>query len=64
MYFSDWGGQTSIERAYMDGSHRKVIVDMPGRANGLTIDYGEKRLYWTAIETKSIESSDLFGKLT
>ncbi len=62
MYFSDWGRETSIARAYMDGTNRKTIVDRPGRANGLTIDYSEKRLYWTAIDSNSIKSSNLIGK--
>ena len=62
MYWSDFSGQSQIERAYMDGTHRKVIYK-GGRANGLTIDYMEKRLYWTSLDTNTIESADLYGKI-
>ena len=27
MYWSDWGEEAKIERAWMDGSHRQVIVN-------------------------------------
>ena len=62
MYWSDFSGQSQIERAYMDGTHRKVIYS-GGRANGLTIDYSEKRLYWTSLDTNTIESADLYGEI-
>ncbi|XP_022106372.1 low-density lipoprotein receptor-related protein 6-like [Acanthaster planci] len=60
MYWSDFSGQAQIERAYMDGTHRSVIY-RGGRANGLTIDYLERRLYWTSLDTNTIESADLLG---
>ena len=62
MFWSDHGVEPKIERAYMDGTHRNVIY-RGGRANGLTIDYLERRLYWTSLDTNSIESADLFGTL-
>lgn len=63
MYWSDWGGQGSIERAGMDGSTRTVILPRAGRANGLTVDHVEKRLYWSQLHgTPAIEVSDLDGK--
>ena len=27
MYWTDWGYRPRIERAYMDGTHRKIIID-------------------------------------
>lgn len=63
MYWSDWGGtKPKIERAYMDGSSRTVLVANAGQANGLTIDYQERRLYWADQYANSIEHTDLDGK--
>lgn len=46
----------------MDGSGRITLVPNVGRANGLTIDYAERRLYWTDLDTTLIESSNMLGK--
>nr|CAD7429275.1 unnamed protein product [Timema monikensis] len=61
MYWSDWGDMGRIERAAMDGSRRTVLIGKLGRANGLTIDYVQRRLYWTEITSPAIESADLDG---
>lgn len=62
MYWSDWGKKPRIEKAYMDGSHRKVIVHKNlGWPNGLAVDYAEKKLYWGDAKTDRIEMSDLDG---
>lgn len=40
IFWSDWGTQPRIERCFMDGSGRKVIVDSElGFPNGLAIDF-------------------------
>lgn len=65
IYWSDWGTSEPngrIERAALDGSHRKLLISKLGRPNGITIDYDEKRLYWIDLDSKKIESSDLSGK--
>lgn len=62
MYWSDWGSQTCISRAAMDGTHRNIIIAKVGRATGLTIDYIQRRLYWTELVHHVIESSDLNGQ--
>ncbi|CAH1258892.1 LRP6 [Branchiostoma lanceolatum] len=61
MYWSEWGGDPKIERASMDGTDRFILVDSLGRANGLTIDYPERRLYWADLDTNLIESSNMLG---
>ena len=61
MYFADWGKDPVIERAALDGSHRVVIMQNVGRANGLTIDFADSRLYWTDLDSNIIESADLTG---
>lgn len=46
MYWSDWGKRGRIERAWMDGQHREVIVEDLVWPNGLVIDKDEEKLYW------------------
>lgn len=64
MYWTEWGGKPKIDRAAMDGSERTTLVPNVGRANGLTIDYAKRRLYWTDLDTNLIESSNMLGKLS
>ncbi|GFU58759.1 low-density lipoprotein receptor-related protein 5 [Nephila pilipes] len=59
IYWSDWGTSGRIERAALDGSYRRVLIGKVGRANALTIDYIDQRLYWIDLDSKKIESSDL-----
>lgn len=61
MYWTEWGGLPRIARAYMDGSTITTLVDKVGRANGLTIDYVDHRLYWTDLDTCMIESTNMQG---
>ncbi|XP_028286130.1 low-density lipoprotein receptor-related protein 5 [Parambassis ranga] len=61
MYWTEWGGRPRIARAYMDGSTIITLVDKVGRANGLTIDYVDHRLYWTDLDTCMIESTNMQG---
>ena len=61
MYWCEWRGDPIIRRAYMDGTNLEVIYSgVP--ASGLTIDYEERRLYWTLYDTSSVESVNLIGK--
>jgi low density lipoprotein receptor-related protein 5/6 len=62
MYWSDWGSKACVSRAAMDGTRQSIIIGKVGRANGLTIDYVQHRLYWTELGHRVIESSDLDGK--
>ncbi|XP_022829670.1 low-density lipoprotein receptor-related protein 4 [Spodoptera litura] len=63
LYWSDWGQTPCIERAFLDGSERKVIVIQDvGFPNGITIDYKERRLYWTDALRHRIDTSDLNGQ--
>lgn len=61
MYWTEWGGRPRIARAHMDGSNIVTLVDKVGRANGLTIDYIDQRLYWTDLDTCMIESTNMQG---
>ena len=48
MYWTDWHRDSpTIEKAYMDGSDRKVFVDTDlGLPNGLTMDYATQQICW------------------
>ncbi|XP_051476203.1 low-density lipoprotein receptor-related protein 5 isoform X2 [Apus apus] len=62
MYWTEWGGKPRIVQAYMDGTNSITLVDKVGRANDLTIDYEDQRLYWTDLDTSMIESSNMLGQ--
>lgn len=62
IYWTEWGGKPRIVRAFMDGTNCMTLVDKVGRANDLTIDYADQRLYWTDLDTNMIESSNMLGK--
>ncbi|XP_075422854.1 low-density lipoprotein receptor-related protein 5 isoform X1 [Ascaphus truei] len=61
MYWTEWGGKPRIVRAYLDGTNSITLVDKVGRANDLTIDYADQRVYWTDLDTAMIESSNMLG---
>ncbi|XP_054165416.1 low-density lipoprotein receptor-related protein 6-like [Oppia nitens] len=61
MFWSDWSPIARIERSALDGTQRHVIANNIGKANSLTIDYSEHRLYWIDIESHKIMSSSLDG---
>ncbi|XP_048242332.1 low-density lipoprotein receptor-related protein 6-like isoform X1 [Haliotis rufescens] len=62
MYLTVWGEHPHLERASLDGSRRNILISKLGRVQDLTIDYGERRLYWANLDNKAIESSDMMGK--
>ena len=62
MYWSVLGKESALERAHLDGTHRKVLISNIGRVMRLTIDYVDRRLYWTDQNSHSILSSDMNGK--
>lgn len=62
MYWTDWGETPRIERAGMDGSTRKIIVDADIYwPNGLTIDLEEQKLYWADAKLSFIHRANLDG---
>lgn len=59
---SESAGAPKIERSFMDGSDRRVIVsDGIFWPNGLTIDYSSGRIYWADAKHHVIESSHYDG---
>lgn len=62
MYWTDWGEEPRIERAGMDGSNRKIIVEVDIYwPNGLTIDLDEQKLYWADAKLSFIHRANLDG---
>ena len=62
MYWTDWGQVAKIERANLDGTDRKCLVNTSlGWPNGLAIDFESSRLYWGDAETDRIESINFDG---
>ncbi|XP_014091454.2 low-density lipoprotein receptor-related protein 4 [Bactrocera oleae] len=62
VFWSDWGPNPKIERAYMDGSQRQVIIaNGVTWPNGLTIDYPSRKIYWADAKQHAIESSNFDG---
>ena len=59
MYWSSWGQVPVIETADLDGQKRRVFVPDVGKANGLTIDFNTRRLYWTDLDKSQIAYSPL-----
>lgn len=63
LYWTDWGESPKIERAFLDGSSRRVIVGTDlGFPNGLALDFTARRLYWADALRDRIETSDLHGR--
>ena len=65
MYWTDWGTSPKIERANLDGGHRRIIVKGDLKwPNGLVIDEASQRLFWADASLGKIETSDLKVKLS
>ena len=61
MYWTMWGDEPQLVRSNLDGTQRKVLIPDLGRVQDLTIDYIDRRLYWTDIDQRNIQSSTLLG---
>lgn len=62
MYWTDWGNESRIERASMDGSNRQVLHNTNlVWPNALTIDYQSQTLYWADAYLDKIEQSSVDG---
>ncbi|KAJ7384240.1 Sortilin- receptor [Desmophyllum pertusum] len=62
MYWTDWDTNARIERSYMSGTGRAVIISTNLRwPNGIAIDFPAQKLYWTDAGLDKIERSNLDG---
>lgn len=60
IYWSEWAGLGSIHRAHLDGSSPRNLISNVGRANSLTVDLADKKIYWCALQGH-IESANIDG---
>ncbi|XP_055959374.1 uncharacterized protein LOC126832503 isoform X2 [Patella vulgata] len=58
MFWTDWGVDSKIEMADMDGSNRHLFLSLPNGTwpNGLAIDTKAKTVYWADAKLHRIES--------
>lgn len=62
MFWSETGDEAQIERAGMDGSDRRVLVQrFLHWPVGLAVDLLQNRLYWTDEKLQCIGSATLNG---
>ncbi|XP_023147773.1 very low-density lipoprotein receptor isoform X3 [Amphiprion ocellaris] len=62
MFWTEIGNAAKIERAGMDGSDRKAVVNSSlGWPGGVTVDTISGRIYWTDERLKAIGSTTLDG---
>ncbi|XP_046328862.2 low-density lipoprotein receptor-related protein 4-like isoform X2 [Haliotis rufescens] len=62
MYWTNWAQPADIQKCGMDGTSRHTIISANIHwPNGITIDYIDKRLYWTDSYLDTVTSSDLDG---
>ncbi|XP_029959993.1 low-density lipoprotein receptor-related protein 1B [Salarias fasciatus] len=62
MFWTEIGNVVKIERAGMDGSERRAVVNSSlGWPGGVAVDYISERLYWTDERLKAIGSTTLDG---
>lgn len=62
MFWTDWGRNSHIGVAFMDGSHAKNLVDDNIHwPNGLALDWPNGRIYWVDAKLQNIESVTIDG---
>lgn len=62
MFFSDYGQNSRIEKASLDGQNREVIVYRGlSRVVSHTVDTENNRLYWADYDRQTLEVCDYDG---
>ncbi|XP_022093384.1 sushi, von Willebrand factor type A, EGF and pentraxin domain-containing protein 1-like isoform X2 [Acanthaster planci] len=61
MFWTEFGPPGQIERASLDGSDRRVILENFNGLNGLSIDFDEDRIYYADRVSGSIQHMDFEG---
>ncbi|KAK7077183.1 hypothetical protein SK128_005537, partial [Halocaridina rubra] len=63
IFWSDWGQDAKIERAWLDGYNRTPIVETPHVywPNGITIDHPNNHIYWCDGKLNTISRANLDG---
>ena len=62
MFWTDFGQTAQIERAFLDGSDRRVLHNTGlSQPVGITLDYTTQRVYWSDVALDRIEFSNFDG---
>jgi DNA-binding beta-propeller fold protein YncE len=62
LFYADWGTTPALVRAGMDGSQvRRIVTRGIQWINGVTVDAGARRVYWTDAQFDRIETVDFEG---
>ena len=62
MFFSDNGPNPRIEKAFLDGQDREVILSVGLlKVIALSVDVSNKKLYWTDTGKNTLECSNYDG---
>ena len=62
MWWTDWGHEPKIERAFLDGTNREAIIDKGLEwPNGIAVDFKERKLYWGDARLDKIEVANFDG---
>ena len=62
MFWSDLGEIAQIERAFLDGGDRRVILNTDLlQPVGITVDYSEQRIYWSDVDLNRLEYCNFDG---
>ncbi|OQV13656.1 Low-density lipoprotein receptor-related protein 1 [Hypsibius exemplaris] len=62
IFFTQWGWEAKIERAWLDGSNRlEIVTTKLAWPNALAIDFIHNRLYWIDTKLDRIESVKFDG---
>ena len=63
MYWTDWGDYPKIERAFLDGTGRQVLINTSlAWPNGLALDFEQRKIYWGDGKLDKIEMADMDGR--
>ena len=62
MFWTDYGVVAKIETAGMDGGERRTLhFNDISQPNGIAIDYGSSRIYWSDAGQDTLEYSNFDG---
>lgn len=62
LYWSDWGNESHIGSAFMDGSDATILIRDVAWPNGIVVDWPSRRIYWIDAADGVIESATIAGK--
>ena len=62
MFWTSYGTQGTLSRAWMDGSNAAVLKTGLSMPLGIAIDFQDSCLYWAEYASNKLQSSDFHGQ--